>query len=225
MKAQLECRNVSLNRSVPGRDLAILSSICATFQQQSISIIQGASGSGKTSLLHLLCGLLRPTSGLILLEEIPISRWTVAFQDRWRRQTGIVLQSPHLLTNETVFDNILLPIIPRVRNLAIANTMVMRALELTELTWAASLSAGILSGGESQRAALARAIVGKPEWLFADEPTAHQDASGVTLVIRILETMADQGTGIVLSSHDPRLNEALRADARFVLVDGTLIRD
>ena len=223
MSRRLQCDAVSLVRSAPGRgERTLLDEVSATFPGGQIALITGATGAGKSTLIHVLGGLLRPTSGTIYAGDTAVSRWVAGHRDRWRRTVGLALQSAHLLGDLTVHENVLLPLVPRFRRLERARARVEQALQAVDADALSRAPVGTLSGGQRQRVALARAVVGEPDYLLADEPTAHQDNDGANRVIAVLDAARARGAVVVVTAHDPRLIEGVGPDQHFHLADGRL---
>lgn len=225
MKDGLQCRNMYFShRRSQNPDRALLTAVNAKFPGGSLSLIVGATGAGKSTLLHLLGGLLRPTCGEILADGRPVSRWTTAHRDLWRRQVGLVLQNQHFLTNLTVLENVMLPMVPRALPLARLRQESLAALDSMNLRHLADHDLFSLSGGERQRVAVARALLVRPKFLLADEPTAHQDDAGTDLVLQSMRAARAERTAVIIVAHDPRLAEAGLADRIWNLDQGQLRR-
>ncbi len=168
-----------------------------------IVCLAGRSGSGKTSALRVAHGRLRPTRGvvewdgeaLVYTDEPGLSR-------RRNVYTGFVDQSATLLPGLTVMENILLPAVPtgQAGTLRRHARALLDDLGLGDLSQAKSQS---LSGGEAQRAALARAAIMSPRLLIADEPTANLDEANAVVVVDILRRYADGGRAVLIATHDP----------------------
>jgi len=200
----------------------ILDTIDLAADAGAITALAGPTGAGKSTLLHLLGGLLRPTTGEILADDNAISRWTAAHRDRWRRRVGLLFQHAELIGDLSAAENVLLPLVPRPGNLATKEAAVRHALEELEVATFADQAARDLSGGERQRVALARALVGRPEVLLLDEPTAHQDDARSARILEVVGAARDQGAIVVVASHDPRVLEAGLADQVRQLEGGRL---
>jgi ABC-type lipoprotein export system ATPase subunit len=194
-----------------GRERSILDGVSASLGEGRVTIVSGPTGSGKSTLLHLLGALIRPTQGTVLAGGEPISRWISAHRDRWRREVGLALQDPHLLEGLSALENVLVrgvratargsPTLGQHRRAA------LEALDSLDAGPLASRRVEGLSGGEQQRVALARSLVGGPRYLLWDEPTAHQDDMGVSLVAAALESARARGATVVVATHDPRLEQ------------------
>lgn len=170
----------------------------------------GPSGCGKTSLLHLIAGLLTPTRGTLrVLDQPDWGRLPQRTRDRLRgRHIGLVFQRAHLLPALSVLENLLLARslvgLPRRREHA------MKLLEAVGLQQHAHARPGTLSGGELQRAAIARAAVNAPDLLLADEPTASLDDARCWQSLELLCQVAhDAGAALIIASHDRRVGDVL----------------
>jgi putative ABC transport system ATP-binding protein len=186
----------------------------------------GSSGSGKSTLLNLMAGLDRPTTGAIFSEGRNLHEMTPRDLARYRRETvGMVFQSFNLLPRMTLAENVELPLrlaeAPRDERA----TRVREALERVGLSQRLTHRPAELSGGEQQRAALARALVNRPTILCADEPTGNLDsATGESIMQLLCEIQSALGMTIVMVTHERRLAE--RFGNRIVtLGDGQLISD
>ena len=223
MSAGLQCHRLSLMRTGPsGTERAVLSGVEAIFPAGVVTLITGATGAGKSTLLHLLGGVLRPTQGEVRADGQPVSRWLASHRDRWRREVGIVFQQAYLLPDLTVFENVLLPLIPRPGTLTTWRRQAQMALRALNVGHLARERASLLSGGERQRVALARATVTGPRFLLADEPTAFQDTEGTRLIMSLLQKTKERGASVILTSHDMQVAAQPFAERHYHLTDGQL---
>jgi putative ABC transport system ATP-binding protein len=187
---------------------------------EAVGII-GPSGSGKTSLLMVLAGLERATSGSILLAGHAVTAMNEDALARLRRETvGIVFQAFHLIPTMTALENVSVPLeLAGVRDAA---ARAARALDAVGLAHRLTHLPGQLSGGEQQRVALARAFAPRPRLLLADEPTGNLDqATGETVMDLLFRLRAETGTTLMLITHDPQL--AARCTRRVHLADGRVV--
>lgn len=209
MGFSLRLEAVSLVRSRPGEpDRRVLDGVNAEFQAGQLSLLRGETGSGKSTIIHLLSGLMRPTEGTVWAGDDPISRWVAVHRDRYRMGLGVALQSPELLPELNVIENVMLPILPRATNLKALTEAAQAALAQLGLSELAGAEVTRLSGGQRQRVGIARAVVREPSLILLDEPSAHQDAGGVARLLGLFEAWVAAGRLVVVSSHDPRLLEA-----------------
>ena len=178
----------------------------------------GPSGSGKTSLLMLLAGLERATSGQVLLDGQDVTAMNEDALARLRRQSvGIVFQAFHLIPTMTALENVAVPL--ELAGRADAADRAMAALQSVGLGHRLTHLPGQLSGGEQQRVALARAFAPEPKLLLADEPTGNLDQATGAQVIDLLVALRSRiGGTLLLITHDPRLAE--RCDRLAFMADG-----
>jgi ABC-type lipoprotein export system ATPase subunit len=226
LTAGLACRRLDFRW--PGKqshEPLVLKAVNANFPPGTVSLVTGETGAGKSTFLHLLAGLLRPTSGEIWTDGQPVSRWTARHRDRWRRQVGIVFQNLALMPDLTVAENLLLPLIPRGITWPRMQIDIRRQLADARLSDLAHTMTHRLSGGQRQRLAVARALVVRPRFILADEPTAFQDDDHAAQIRTQLVTAAGEGAVVVVCSHDPRLRSSTRVHRRFHLASATLTAD
>jgi putative ABC transport system ATP-binding protein len=204
--------------------LHILNDVTFTVNPGEVTAVVGPSGSGKTSLLMVLAGLEKATSGRVIVADRDITNLNEDQLAVFRRQNlSIVFQSFHLIPSMTALENVSLA-------LEIAETM-KRFRDIEEAAAAALAEVGLgdrlhhlpnaLSGGEQQRVGLARAMVTNPKLLLADEPTGNLDQDTGARVIDLMFGVArEKGTAILLITHDPNL--ARKADRRLIMEHGRL---
>ena len=197
-------------------DIAALTAVPGSF-----TVLSGASGSGKSSLLYLLSGLMPPTTGTIAWADTELSALPEARRDRWRRQhAGFVFQDFHLVEEMTPLDNVLLP--AWFGNWSAATQAARARSLLDELAVPQNRThTSRLSRGEQQRVAIARALLGNPAVIFADEPTASLDRAAGAQVIAVLARLTSEGRTVIAASHDPNLRAI--ATAEIVLDHGHVV--
>jgi putative ABC transport system ATP-binding protein len=203
----------------------IIRNISFEIPDRQFAAIMGPSGSGKSTLLGLMAGLDWPTSGLIEIDGVDITKLNEDQMAVLRgRKLGFVFQSYHLVPTLTAIENVMLPMemLGDERNGAFP-----RAEHLLQSVGLHDRSAHYptqLSGGEQQRVALARAFMMRPSILFADEPTGNLDSSNGKHVLELLwELNRKEGTTLILVTHDETL--AAQASRRIVLSDGRIVLD
>jgi putative ABC transport system ATP-binding protein len=186
----------------------------------------GSSGSGKSTLLNLMAGLDRPTGGAIFANGRNLSGLSSLELARYRSRTvGMVFQSFNLLPRMTLEENVELPLRLAEVDRAERGARVQEALERVRLEKRLTHRPSELSGGEQQRAALARALVNRPTILFADEPTGNLDsATGESIMLLLKEIQQKLGMTIVMVTHERPLAERF-ADRIAALADGRLLTD
>ena len=183
--------------------------------------IEGPSGSGKSTLLNVLGCLDRHTSGAYLFDGIDVS----GLDDRARaglrsRRIGFIFQSFHLLGHRSVLENVMLAEVYRRQSRVGRRERAMDALERVGMTHRAEFTPTHLSGGERQRVAVARALLGSPSVLLADEPTGNLDTHTTDSLLNLLANLHRDGLTLILITHDRDI--AARAQRRFHIVDGSL---
>ena len=214
----IRVRDVVMRLPSGGRALTILDGITLDVAAGEVLAITGPSGSGKSTLLGLVAGLDRPSSGSIVVAGVDITRLDEDALARFRRATlGYVFQSYHLIPTLTAVENVAVPL-----EIAGAPNALARARALLDDVGLADRAHHYpvqLSGGEQQRAALARAVSLDPSLLLADEPTGNLDsATGARIIELLLELKRRRGSTLVLVTHDEAL--ARHADRVVTLRDG-----
>ncbi|MCB1582123.1 MAG: ABC transporter ATP-binding protein [Xanthomonadales bacterium] len=216
----LVAKGISKSFALENREIAVLKDIFLEVRQGEFVAIMGKSGSGKSTLLSILAGLDQPSSGKVVLNGDDLT--TMSEEDlALKRQSdiGFVFQSFHLIPTLTVRENIEFPLnIARQQN----DERVNELISAVELSHRENSFPHQLSGGEKQRTALARALVSKPQILFADEPTGNLDGKNAEQVLSLLlDLQQASNTALVVVTHDPGL--AKRADRTITIVDGQLL--
>ena len=189
-----------------------------------VTVLEGPSGSGKTSLLTLMGCLARPTSGRVVLQGEVLSGLPEQHLAQVRRKTfGFAFQRFNLLPGMSVLTNVMLPAYPL--GLPYAELVARAQAVLVQLGIAhrAAFAVELLSGGEMQRTAIARALVNDPAIVIADEPTANLDAALTAQFLDIVAALKAGGKTVILSSHDPRITRAPVMDRVVAMADGCLV--
>jgi len=184
--------------------------------------MMGPSGCGKSTLLNLIGLLDRPGQGSVEVEGIPITRYRDKQVANLRNSTfGFIFQSFHLIPDLRVIDNVELPLLYRKMAAGERRRLAREALEKVGLGARMDHYPNQLSGGQQQRVAIARAIVGQPQVLLADEPTGNLDSKMGEEVMDILLKLNEEGTTVVMVTHDER--EARRTNRIVRVFDGQLV--
>lgn len=203
----------------------VLSDISLAVSRGEIVGIVGANGSGKSTILKALCGLLRPISGQASLDDAEMARLS---REALARQVGMVPQAPALPEAFTVLETVLMGRYPHLGLLRYESETDLEiaycAMERTGIQALADRRLGQLSGGERQRVLIARALAQQPRFLLLDEPTAHLDIQHQLEAMELARSLADSGLGVVVALHDFSL--AGRFCHRLVLLkDGRIFKE
>jgi len=199
----------------------VLRDLSFRIDPHSFQFLTGPSGAGKTSLLRLLYLSLKPTRGLITLFGHDVATLSPDALSTLRRRVGIVFQDFRLLDHISTYENVALPLRVLGRDEASYRNEVVELLAwvgLGERMWALP---PVLSGGEKQRAAIARAVIARPQLLLADEPTGNVDPVLARRLLRLFVELNKSGTSVVIATHDIALMDLLDA-RRLVLHEGRM---
>jgi cell division transport system ATP-binding protein len=199
----------------------VLRDVSFRLEPGSFHFLTGPSGAGKTSLLRLLFLALRPTRGLISLFDNDVATLPRTMLPDLRRRIGVVFQDFRLLDHLTTFENVALPLRVRGQEARGYRGDVLELLDWVGLGERINAFPAVLSGGEKQRAAIARAVVGQPQILLADEPTGNVDPYLAKRLLRLFVELNKLGTTVLIATHDLGLMEQFRAP-RLVLQKGEL---
>ncbi|WP_309085123.1 cell division ATP-binding protein FtsE [Chelativorans sp.] len=199
----------------------VLRDVSFHLPERSFQFLSGPSGTGKTTLLRLLFLSLKPTRGLITIFGKDRSRITAEELPHIRRRIGVVFQDFRLLDHLTTYENVALPLRVRGREEASYRSDVTELLKWVGLGDRMHVLPPVLSGGEKQRAAIARALIEQPQILLADEPTGNVDPQLARRLLRLLIELNRLGTAVVIATHDVGLMEQVDA-RRMILSAGRL---
>ncbi len=222
--ALIELQEVSKVYGFGDATVLALDEVFLSVEKGEFVAIMGPSGSGKTTLLNLIGLLDRPTHGLYMLDGRHVSRVRPNRQSRVRRdRIGFVFQHNNLLPRLNILDNIALPLVYRgitpVRRLKTASDMLERVgMRDREYYYPRQLS-----GGQAQRAAIARALINSPSIIIADEPTGNLDSTDSRVVMELLADIHRQGNTILMVTHNPELTRY--ASRVLYMHDGAIIVD
>ena len=199
----------------------VLRDLSFRIEPRSFQFLTGPSGAGKTSLLRLLFLSIRPTRGLITLFGHDVARLSKDAFATLRRRVGVVFQDFRLLDHMTTYENVALPFRVMGRDEDSYRNEVIELLQWVGLGERLSALPPVLSGGEKQRAAIARAVIARPQLLLADEPTGNVDPELAQRLLRLFIELHKSGTSIVIATHDVALMDQFDAP-RLVLQEGRL---
>ena len=221
----LEANKLYKTYTSDGVDYEVLKNINLKINEGDCLAIIGKSGSGKSTLMHLLACLDSPTSGNVMFDGNDLSQLTEKERDVLRNEKiGFVFQQFFLNGRDTVFENVVLPMRIRGASQYRMTKAAMDALDAVGLKDKENKKTKDLSGGEKQRVCIARALVGNPRIIFADEPTGNLDSNTSELVEKMLFDLNEQkGITIVFVTHDSDL--AAKCKRVIELKDGEILRD
>lgn len=210
------------------KKLVVLDGINVIFEQNKSYAIIGASGTGKSTFLHLLAGLDAPDSGDIFFAKSDasglqdLSKLSPEQKDVFLNKTvGLMFQLPYLISELTVIENVILPGLIAGKSTVECKAKALELLGDLEIAEKANCLPDTLSGGQQQRVALARAIFNEPKFLLADEPTGNLDPKTGKLIVNLLIKCKQKwGMGLIISSHDQYVAQCM--EVKFRLENGLL---
>ncbi|MAK32794.1 MAG: lipoprotein-releasing system ATP-binding protein LolD [Acidiferrobacter sp.] len=216
------CREICVTFSEPGLSVDVLHDINLSVRSgESVSVV-GASGSGKSTLLHTLGGLMEPTSGEVVLSGQTLKGLTAAQSGNVRNHhLGFVYQFHHLLPEFSALENVAMPLLIRGESPADSKEQAEHILKRVGLSHRLNHKPSELSGGERQRAAVARALVTRPDCVLADEPTGNLDQKTAAQVQELLlELMEAEKLALIVATHDLQFARSLAV--QYELREGSL---
>jgi cell division transport system ATP-binding protein len=204
-----------------GRGPEVLRDLTFRIDPKSFQFLTGPSGAGKTSLLRMLFLSLKPTRGLVTMFDEDAATLSKDGRATLRRRIGLVFQDFRLLDHMTTYENVALPLRVIGKDESEYRAEVVELLQWVGLGDRMGALPPILSGGEKQRAAIARAVIARPQLLLADEPTGNVDPNLGQRLLRLFIELNKSGTSVVIATHDIALMDEFDA-RRLVLHEGRL---
>ncbi len=202
-------------------EFAALRGVSFDIDAGSFTVIKGPSGSGKTTLLGILGCMARPTSGRVHFRDREITSLPERFLTDIRRNSfGFIFQRFHLIKGITVLENIMLPAYPTGVKRKLLEKRAFERRDIFNLRHKAHSPVEWRSGGEAQRAAIARALINDPAVIIADEPTAHLDSALASGFMDAMLQMKEEGKTIITASHDPLIHSSGYVDRVIEMHDG-----
>lgn len=199
----LVIENISMNYDETPNIVHALSNVNLILNKNELTIIEGPSGSGKTTLLNIIGGLLKPSSGKILVNNKNIIEMNDNEKAYYRNKViGFVFQSFYLEPNFTVYDNVEVPLIIAGIPKSERRKMILSTLDSVGLLDKEKMIASKLSGGEKQRVSIARAIVNNPEIILADEPTGNLDSKNGDMIMSLLKRISKEDKIVIVITHN-----------------------
>ncbi|HJU70584.1 MAG TPA: ATP-binding cassette domain-containing protein [Paucimonas sp.] len=200
------------------KDAVALSDVTLSIVKGELVYLAGPSGAGKSTLLKMIAAIERPSAGAVQVNGHDIGRLKASGLPYLRRNLGLILQQQRLLSDRNVLANVMLPLLVSGSTRSEAEKRARAALDKVDLLDKAASSPQSLSGGEQQRASIARAIVNRPQIILADEPTANLDRVSANRVIDALQAFHAAGVTCLISTHDEQILD--RASRTIYLAQG-----
>lgn len=225
MRSLLEAADLVKRYRVGRSEIQVLKGVALSVAHGEVVAVVGPSGVGKSTLLHVLGGLDRPTSGTVRVDGNDVFALSDTDRARFRNESvGFVFQFHHLLNDFTAEENVMLPLMIQGRPVTEAQAAAEELLDAVGLSGRRAHLPSELSGGESQRVAVARALVGRPKLVLADEPSGNLDAEHSRELHDLIWRLAGSlKQTFVIATHDQTL--AARADRVIRMEDGRIVHD
>jgi len=204
--------------------LRALRGVSVSFEEGEMTAIIGASGSGKSTMMHILGCLDRPSTGAYLLDGLNVADLSDRpLSDIRNEKIGFIFQAFNLIPHLTIVENVELPLFYMGTRRRVRHRLSMDAIARVGLGDRSHHSPGELSGGERQRCAIARAIVHGPRVILADEPTGNLDSHTGSEILKILRELHAEGRTLIIVTHDNGIAQSL--ERRLVMKDGLVQND
>ncbi len=221
MSTLLKLKKINLQYKTGKENISVLKDIDLNIQKKETVSVVGESGSGKTSLIMLIGGLERPTSGKIFFQDQEITNLKEDEISKIRKKNiGIIFQSFYLIPNYTAVENVAL--ILELNNFNNPDKEAKYLLDRFGLKHRFNNLPSQLSGGEQQRVAIARAIAMKPELILADEPTGNLDTENTIMIANLLfKYVSEEDSSLIMVTHDPKLAD--KSKRKIKIKDGKIL--
>ncbi len=199
----IECIKAGKYYSRNGRSFAALTDINLTISENETLLLKGRSGAGKSTLIHLMSGLIKPSSGKVLFNGISLGDANnKTLSSLLRNETGIIFQNFNLLPTYTVYENIEIAVIPGKKDHLNPKNVIREYLESFDLADKTDLLPSELSIGQQQKVAIIRTLIREPSVIFADEPTGSVDDRSASEILSLLEKMRNKSNlTLILATH------------------------
>lgn len=205
-------------------EIVALEDVSFTIKRGEFVFLTGPSGAGKTTMIKLLLAEYLPSDGEISVNEEKLCQVNRRQLHLWRRKLGVIFQDYKLFEDKTVWENVALALQIRREAKAEIEEKVKQVLELVGLKERASLFPAQLAGGELQRTSLARAVIGGPEILLADEPTGNLDPKTAMEMMKLFREINEKGTTVLMATHNSEIVDSFKT--RVIELDkGKMVRD
>lgn len=224
MKHRLIAQNIAKEFVTADGVVSILDHVNVVFEQGTSYALMGISGVGKSTFMHMLAGLERPSRGAILFDDADIASYSESARTGYLQDgIGLVFQTPYLIRELSVLENVMVPGMVTGQDQEICTERAQQLLASVGLKEKTFSKPGTLSIGQQQRVALCRALFNKPAFLLADEPTgALDEKTGRAIIDLVLELREMLGMGIIISTHDRYVAQEM--DMVYEIENGTLGR-
>jgi len=216
----------SLERaSVEHAGIPALANISLDLSGSGVVVLSGPTGAGKTTLLRLLYADLAPTTGQVMIDGNDLAGMSIKKRQALRTRMGIIEQNARLVSDYTVFDNVLMPFALRKFKREEAQSRCLELLADLNISYIRHKLPRELSGGERHLVALARALAMSPEVIIADEPAGALDKATATEVASALKRAVHSGVGVIVSTHNEHLSNELPMARHIVMSEGSIVAD
>ncbi len=220
----ISLQNIKKSYKINDEEIVALDNINIEIQKGELVLLKGPSGSGKSTILSIIANMTKPTSGEVIVKEMRISKLSDDFSSSYRLSNiGFIFQKYNLIPNLSVFDNIILPLIPQNLEESFILKRVDELLEFFQISSKKNIEVRKLSGGEQQRVAIARALVNDPDIILADEPTANLDLKLSNEFIANLESLKKLHKTIIIATHDPLFFDHKLVDKTIEIQNGKIL--